>query len=139
MKAFLVFALVLGISAAALIKPLTDEEKQKVRAAHEKCQTDPATAVPKGTLKLIHEGHASEVQNLRAHMLCMAKITKVIKEDGKLNVDLLKTKWAEHYDAADLAKLQHCLVDKDTPEETAVALAKCQREAVGSILHHHHE
>ncbi|XP_049825718.1 uncharacterized protein LOC109605075 [Aethina tumida] len=133
--AILVFALVLGITAAGLIKPISDEDKQKVREAHEKCQTDPATAVPKGSLKLIQEGKASEVKNLRPHILCMAKIANVIKEDGKLNTDLLRSKWAEHYDAADMAKLQACLVDKDTPEETAVSLVKCQREAVGSILY----
>ncbi|XP_019877201.1 uncharacterized protein LOC109605073 [Aethina tumida] len=136
--AVLVFALVLAYATAELIKPITDAEKQALKNAHEKCQADPATAVEKGAMKLIHEGKAAEVKNLKPHILCMAKTNKIINEDGKINVEFLKSKWAEHYDAADLAKLEPCLVEKDTPENTAAHLAKCQHEAVGSILHHVH-
>lgn len=93
---------------------------------HKACQDDPKTFADEGLVQKLFEGIFTEDQQLKVHMVCMYKGFHLMKHNGKLNRDVLKRKWAEHASGPLLHKLDHCLVEKSTPEETSWELMKCQ-------------
>ncbi|CAH0555822.1 unnamed protein product [Brassicogethes aeneus] len=128
------------------VKGLTQEQKDHMKAVHKKCQEDPKTTADEDLVKKVRDGIFTEDEKVKIHMLCMQQGFNIITADGKVNEEKLKSKWADHFDADSQAKLQKCLVNKDTAVETSWALLKCEWDVVGEQIkahrdehdHHHH-
>ncbi|KAJ8924167.1 hypothetical protein NQ315_006951 [Exocentrus adspersus] len=127
-------------SFLVLVQGLSEDDRKKIKAVHEQCQSDPATKVDNEVLKKYHKGENVDKSIVSAHILCMSTGLGLIDEQGKVKKDNLRK--ALSRGITDEAKLdevtEKCAVEKDKAEDTAIGLLKCFRENVDQSLHGDH-
>ncbi|KAL1513942.1 hypothetical protein ABEB36_003280 [Hypothenemus hampei] len=127
MKFFI--AILLSLAFAMVMGNASDEAKEKIKAANQKCQGDPKTAVDKTTLKayIDSKGTAPAPENIGAHALCVSKELNWQNADGSVNREHLKERISAHVDDASKVDeiLNECAVVKDNEEATARHLFRC--------------
>nr|AIX97020.1 odorant-binding protein 5 [Monochamus alternatus] len=117
---FILSCVIFGALAASL-----SEEEKKLQEIHDKCQADPATYVDH---ELLHH-LAENIDNPKvgAHMLCESKAVGLQKQNGELDLNVIKQKIS--LTVSDKVKVERlvkeCAVKKETPEKTAVNLFMC--------------
>lgn len=109
-----------------IIQRTTEEERAEFRVVHKNCQGNPVTFADESFIDNLFEGVFPEDYQVKVHLVCMHKGLKMMTPDGKLDVDVIKGKWAKHANGEHLSKLQQCLVEKSSPEETSWQFLKCQ-------------
>lgn len=87
--------------------------------------------VSKTVIRKIKIGEWIEEDNLKRALFCIAKKTGIQNENGTLNPTKIQSKWATHYDSADLSRLMGCVKEYDAPEKTAYELFKCRQSVLG--------
>lgn len=116
-------------------------DSKSLTTAHSECQADPKTFIEDEILQKIKQGE--NVEEAKAHVVCVITKLELLSGDGKVNKAKVKAELADYF--SDEAKLdevvEKCAVEKDNPEDTALALDNCFRDAVGgsSHAHHHHD
>lgn len=93
---------------------------------HRGCQDDPETFADEVLIQKLFDGIFPEDDQLKVHMVCMYQGFNLMNHDGELNKDVIKKKWAEHVTGGLLQKLNQCLVEMSSPEETSWEFMKCQ-------------
>lgn len=114
---------------------MTKEEiKERLKAAHDKCQADSHTAVDEEEVKVFRDskGKGQAPANIGPHNLCISKTLKWQNADGKVNKELLKERITAHIEDASKVDgiLNECAVDKENEVATANNIFKC-------LLKHH--
>ncbi|ENN78209.1 uncharacterized protein LOC109536324 [Dendroctonus ponderosae] len=139
MKYLVVLSLCLAVvSAAALTK---EEIKERLKAAHDKCQADPQTAIDEAALKAFKDskGKGQLPANMGPHDLCISKALKWQNADGKVNKELIKERITDN--VADASKVDaivnECAVDKENEIATAENLFKCLLKHHATAVHGH--
>ncbi|KAF7284580.1 uncharacterized protein LOC143205132 [Rhynchophorus ferrugineus] len=118
--------------AALLASPLEPnaaaarESQEKLKQAHQKCQSDPATAVEEASLKGLARG-GPKPANYGAHSLCISKALGWQNEDGSVNADTIRARAENIFGSS--AKLDEviseCAQNQANAEETAIHLTRC--------------
>ncbi|XP_018565035.1 B1 protein [Anoplophora glabripennis] len=127
--AILVFIATLVVS----IHCATDEEREKFKALHNECQADPKSHIDEESLKKYIKGELLDKSVVGSYAFCISKKVGFLNEEGKINKENLKKALGRNI--SDEAKLNEavnkCAVEKDDPQDTAIAIGKCFREQAG--------
>lgn len=93
-------------------------------------------------MKKLQKGEHVDKSIVGAHLLCMSTKFGFQNEDGKINKETLKKAFSRALsDQSKVdAAVEKCAVEKDDPQDTAIALGTCFRETAGvpGGAHHHH-
>nr|UWL63306.1 odorant binding protein 16 [Pagiophloeus tsushimanus] len=136
MKHFIA-VLLCALVASALARPEVNQDAVKesgrrIKEAHDKCQTDPATAIDEEALKNARKSGAPPAPpaNSGPHSLCISKAVGWQNEDGSINKANIEEKahaiFGEQSDIKNI--LDECVVAQENPEATAVHLFDCYRK-----------
>nr|WJJ63269.1 odorant binding protein 11 [Pachyrhinus yasumatsui] len=138
---YLIF--VSALFVVALGKPT---DVHNIAEVHKACQSDPKLNVPEEVFDKLKKHEKVDLpENYGIHMVCMGKGLHVLNEDGKINVEGVKTHvkhiFTEHEKIESITT--ECAVDKATPEDTIQDLFKClgKNKVLGGHDHshsHHH-
>nr|UWL63310.1 odorant binding protein 20 [Pagiophloeus tsushimanus] len=101
-----------------------EEDRQKLKNAHDKCQADPATAIDEDALKTLREskGKGASPPNGGAHALCVSKSLGWQNADGSINKDHLKERISANVD--DAAKVDEIFAEATVEKENETATAE---------------
>ncbi|CAH0553032.1 unnamed protein product [Brassicogethes aeneus] len=128
---FLLFVALVAAASSAVIKGVTPDEQKEFQGVHKFCQSHPETHIDEELIGKLIKGEFIEDEQLKVHMVCMYQGFKMMHY-GLLK-DNIRQRWSKHYDGEYLAKLEHCLIEKESPEETAWNFVKCEHGIVGSL------
>ncbi|XP_030764829.1 uncharacterized protein LOC115889050 [Sitophilus oryzae] len=119
-------AVVLCLAFAVVFAITAEEGREKFKKAHEKCQTDPATAADEEELKAYKTEH-KVTEGIKIHALCVSKTLGWQHQDGKINKESVKEKIVLYLGQTPKLDEIHaeCVVDKENEKETAINLFKC--------------
>nr|APG79365.1 pheromone binding protein 4 [Cyrtotrachelus buqueti] len=118
--------------AALLASPLEPKaaaaqaSQDRLKAAHHKCQSNPATAVEESALKALTSG-GPKPANYGAHALCMSKALGWQSEDGSVNTETIKARAENIFGPSPKLNeiVNECAQNQANAEETAVHLTRC--------------
>ncbi|XP_050305820.1 uncharacterized protein LOC126742967 [Anthonomus grandis grandis] len=114
-----------------------------MKAVHEKCQNDPATHLETSVLEDLRKNrnNAQLPPNFGLHVQCMSKGMNLIQEDGKVNVEGVKTHvgHVEKDQSKADSIVQECAQNKENEKETSKHVWEClHKNHIFSGPHHHH-
>ncbi|KAJ8932136.1 hypothetical protein NQ314_014920 [Rhamnusium bicolor] len=122
MRTVFVFACVI---VGALAVSTLEAEEDKLKRIHDECQSNPATYVDHELLHNLSQN--LDNPQVGAHMLCESVKVGLQKENGDLDLAVIKSKIS--LSVSDKAKVdrlvRECAVKKNTAEKTAINLFMC--------------
>lgn len=100
------------------------ELKQKLQGMHETCVAE--TGVSADSLSAAMTGNFPDDPTLKEHVFCMSKKFGFQNGDGQLQVDTISGMISTYVPDPTISEsLMKCVVQRDTPQNTAIELAKC--------------
>ncbi|XP_030753589.1 uncharacterized protein LOC115880508 [Sitophilus oryzae] len=129
------FALVVFLAcvAATLAAPRLEADpakakasQEKLKEAHQKCQSNPATSVDQQALKALRDG-GEKPANYGAHALCISQNLGWQNADGSVNKDVVQSRAEAIFgQSPKLSEIvNECTQPQANAEETAIYLTRC--------------
>ncbi|XP_018565064.1 uncharacterized protein LOC108906321 isoform X4 [Anoplophora glabripennis] len=101
-------------------------------SAHLECQADPKTRVNEISIKRFNDGEDIDKSAIGVYALCLSTKLNYINEEGKINIPIVKKFFSYLFlnETVVNQAIERCSnAQKDDPQDTAMALAKCFRES----------
>lgn len=85
------------------------------------------TGLAEETFAQVRSGNLPDDGTLKELIFCMNKKLGFQNEDGELQMEAMKAMFSKYNEPAILDKLMECIVQKDTPQNSAYEIAKCAK------------
>lgn len=105
---------------------VSPEELQMFMGYHSDCLAQ--TGLSEEIITQVKAGSLPDDAVLKTHILCMNKKLGFQNDAGELQMDRMKAMFSKYSDPAVVDKLMVCIVQKDTPENSAFEVAKCAHQ-----------
>ena len=109
---------------------MSEEQKKRLEEYSKECLE--VSKVEEAVLKEAEKGVFLDDPKLKVHALCFSKKIHMQNEKGEIQVDVIKEKLTSQIKSAEEVEkvVKLCLVQKDTPENTAFEGLQCLQKNV---------
>ncbi|KAJ8955686.1 hypothetical protein NQ318_008557 [Aromia moschata] len=109
---------------------LSPDDFRSLLGYHQECKTE--TNIDDSLATGVFMGQFPDDTVLKQHMLCISKKLGYQNDDGKLQRDVIRDKFATILNDEDKANqyMEKCAVEQSDPEETAFQATKCFYESI---------